>query len=220
MVDKTLRYVLGKEVRIKTLGASRTDAMVSANDFPCELFLQQPIPDNFLEAFNQNLPSDIEALSIREVDASFNVIQDVTEKEYIYALIHKTKKPFESHQLAYVPGNLDIELIQEVAPTFIGEHNFNAFTYPYEHGAIKMKAINLIKTEFKNDILYFRITGKGFMRYQIRLMMGALIELGRHKITKDQIVASLKSGSDTAGYQKAPASGLILNRVEYADSLN
>ena len=38
MIDRTLKYVLG-ETRFKTLGAGRTDAMVSANEAAFELFV-------------------------------------------------------------------------------------------------------------------------------------------------------------------------------------
>ena len=70
MVDRTLKFVFG-ELPFKTLGGSRTDAMVSANDFILELFIEQPIDDEgaFLADFNLNLPADIRALSIEKTDA-------------------------------------------------------------------------------------------------------------------------------------------------------
>jgi tRNA pseudouridine38-40 synthase len=41
-IDKTLPYVLGHN-DFKTLGSSRTDAMVSANHFVLELFLKEAL---------------------------------------------------------------------------------------------------------------------------------------------------------------------------------
>lgn len=220
MLEKTIRFVLGKGVKIKTLGASRTDAMVSANEFPCELFLEMPIPKDFIGLMNINLPSDIELLSVREIDANFNVIQDVASKEYVYQLVYNEKLPFESHRTAFVPGELDIDAIKLAAPAFQGTHNFNAFTYPYEPEGTKIRSIEEIIVDTTGNYITFKVVGKGFMRYQIRLMIGALIEVGRHRVSSDQIVESLKSGEDTAGYNKAPASGLILNKVWYGDSMN
>jgi tRNA pseudouridine38-40 synthase len=76
MVDRTLKYVF-EDKRFKTLIAGRTDAMVSANETAFELFTYHKIDDasEFLKEFNYNLPQDIRALSIKEVDESFNIIQ-------------------------------------------------------------------------------------------------------------------------------------------------
>ncbi|MEQ9660380.1 MAG: tRNA pseudouridine(38-40) synthase TruA, partial [Fulvivirga sp.] len=83
MVDKTIAYVL-QHKNFKTLGCSRTDAMVSANDFALELFCYEKMTPDFLELLNQNLPSDIKALSVDEIDESFNIIKNAKEKEYHY----------------------------------------------------------------------------------------------------------------------------------------
>ena len=74
MVDKTLSFAL-PQANFKTFGASRTDALVSANQSSFELFLKEPIPEHFLATFNKNLPQDIRALSVSQVDESFNIIQ-------------------------------------------------------------------------------------------------------------------------------------------------
>ena len=51
--------------------------MVSAEQTAFELFLKDPLPDkaSFLDLFNHNLPQDIRALGITEVDKNFNIIQ-------------------------------------------------------------------------------------------------------------------------------------------------
>ena len=72
MIDRTLKYVL-KDRYFKTLAASRTDAMVSAQEAAFELFLRDhPLEDidQFMVAFNANLPQDIRALSIVQVSCS------------------------------------------------------------------------------------------------------------------------------------------------------
>ena len=76
MIDRTLKFILGEQ-SFKTLGAGRTDAMVSASEAAFELFLDgQPLQDlvELMGTFNQNLPQDIRVLSIEEVDAKFNII--------------------------------------------------------------------------------------------------------------------------------------------------
>ncbi len=80
-IDKTLPFVLGHK-NFKTLGSSRTDAMVSANHAVFELFLKEPLEtEQFFHDLNSNLPTDIRAIKIEETDQYFNVIQSPKTKE-------------------------------------------------------------------------------------------------------------------------------------------
>ena len=53
------------------------------------------------------------------------------------------------------------------------------------------------------------------MRNQIRLMMGTLIDLGKGKLTIKDIEDSLLPNSEVKMNYIAPASGLILNKIEF-----
>ena len=215
-VEKTLRFVLGGGVRIKTLGASRTDAMVSAEDFPCQLYLQEALPADFLALFNANLPSDIQVISLEPVTPAFNVIQDVVEKEYHYSLLFGSEKqPFDAHLSAYVPFSLDAPRMSAASYILQGRHNFNAFTYPYEAGGVKLRTIDRVACSYETVKIRLTFISKGFMRYQIRLMVGALVEIGRGEKSENDLIASLTTGHNRIGYFKAPASGLLLKRVQY-----
>ena len=121
MIDRTLKFILGDQ-KFKTLGAGRTDAMVSANEAAFELFLDhEPIENEaeFLDLFNKNLPQDIRALSITEVDAKFNIIQDSKLKEYHYVFAQGAKfHPFAAPIMTTILDALDIELMKEGAQLF------------------------------------------------------------------------------------------------------
>jgi tRNA pseudouridine38-40 synthase len=53
------------------------------------------------------------------------------------------------------------------------------------------------------------------MRNQIRLMMGALIDLGKGKLSLETISQSLEQDCFIKLDHIAPASGLILNKIEF-----
>ncbi len=225
MVDRTLNFILeGK--RFKTLASGRTDAMVSAQEAAIELFVYEPITDfsAFLELFNYNLPQDIRALNIREVDATFNIIQHSKVKEYLYLFAFGGKNhPFCAPIMTTILDALDIELMKKGAKLFEGEHNFKAYCYkPSNEGLYNRDILTceIIENKlftanfFPENTYLLRVKGKGFMRNQIRLMMGALIDLGKGKITIDDINSSLTEGAERMDYI-APASGLILNSLEF-----
>ena len=226
MVDRTLNFILeGKS--FKSLSSGRTDAMVSAENAAFELFLQEPIEDltGFLELLNHNLPQDIRATSIKEVDKSFNIINHSKIKEYLYLFTFGEKcHPFCAPIMTTILDNLDIDLMKEGAKLFEGEHYFKSYCFkPTDHGIYTREILtselveNTIYTAnyFPNKSYVLRVRGKGFMRNQIRLMMGTLIDLGKHKISLDTIKNSLEPDVFIKMEYIAPASGLILNKVEF-----
>ncbi|APG59487.1 tRNA pseudouridine(38-40) synthase TruA [Christiangramia salexigens] len=228
LITKTFRWVL-PEAKLKILGSSRTDAMVSAGESAFELFIvNEPLedPEAFLKLFNKNLPQDIRALSIQEVDSKFNIIQHSKIKEYAYIFsIGEKFHPFCAPFMANFQEELDIEKMKEGAKLFQGVHNFKNYCVRVSEKSTFKREI--IRSEIVENDLYtanffpeksyvFHIHGAGFLRHQVRLMMGAMVLLGRGELSLSDIENSLKE--DTPQFQMdfiAPASGLILNKVEF-----
>lgn len=226
MVDRTLNFILeGKP--FKSLSSGRTDAMVSAEHAAFELFLEAPIENHneFLELFNYNLPQDIRAFNIREVDAKFNIINHSKIKEYLYLFTFGEKcHPFCAPIMTTVLDDLDIELMKKGAKLFEGEHYVRSYCYkPTDNGIYNREILTCELVEntiykanyFPKQSYILRVRGKGFMRNQIRLMMGTLIDLGKGNLGLEDISKSLLPGSTIKMNYIAPASGLILNKIEF-----
>lgn len=227
MIDRTLKYILG-DTKFKTLGAGRTDAMVSANEAALELFIyNDPITDfnSFLDLFNLNLPQDIRALTIKEVDKDFNIIQDSKIKEYHYVFSQGQKNhPFCAPILTTILDTLDVDLMKQGAKRFEGTHNFKTYCYKATDKGEYLRTIDLCEivdntlytaSFFPKESYVLKVRGKGFMRNQIRLMVGCLIKLGRGEITLDYIDSTLLETSKEVMDYIAPASGLILHKLEF-----
>lgn len=227
MVDRTLNFILeGKP--FKSLSSGRTDAMVSAECAAFELFLEEPLVDQhaFLDLFNYNLPQDIRAISIREVDAKFNIINHSKIKEYLYLFTYGEKcHPFCAPIMTTILDHLDIDLMKQGAKLFEGTHYFKSYCFkPTDHGVYNREIItcelveNTIYTAnyFPEKSYILRVRGKGFMRNQIRLMMGTLIDLGKGKLSLETISKSLEQDCFIKMEHIAPASGLILNKIEFS----
>jgi len=227
MLLKTLKFIL-PETRFKILGAGRTDAKVSALDAVCELFIDdKPLPDleEFKNLFNRNLPPDIRITDIYPTNKDFNIIKDSKSKEYIYLFSFGAKNhPFCAAFLANITVNLNIDLMITAAKLFEGEHDFSAYTarlQPKTKVIRKIDSCELIENTFFKASFFpeksyaLKTKGDGFMRYQIRMMMGALIQLGKGELTIDEIKVSLKTGYDKKLTFVAPGSGLLLNQVNF-----
>ena len=226
MINRTLNYILEGE-KFRIIAAGRTDAMVSVNHSAFELFVFAPIEtEQFFIDLNENLPSDIRALSIKEVDQKFNIIQNPKTKEYTYLFAFDKKfHPFCAPYMTFIRENLDIELMSKGAKIFEGAHNFERYCYKPKPETQFNRTVDLCELR-ENDIhtasffpeksYVLHVHGKGFMRHQIRLMMGALIRLGRGELTLDGLKESLEGAKgQPVEYYIAPSSGLMLNKVEF-----
>jgi tRNA pseudouridine38-40 synthase len=226
MVQRTLRFVFDHS-DFKILAAGRTDARVSVNETAIELFLNnEPIIDleEFLKEFNLNLPSDIRALGIEETTADFNIIQAPRLKEYIYLFSHGEKfHPFCAPLMVYMKTELDIELMKEAAQLFVGEKDFWSYTYKPSAATNTTSVVDSCYIEennlftanfFPRESFCFRVSGKGFKRHQVRLMMGALFDLGMGKMTMQHFKQTLDGGNRIHLSHIAPSSGLMLYKTD------
>ncbi|MBP2831987.1 tRNA pseudouridine(38-40) synthase TruA [Aquimarina sp. U1-2] len=227
MVERTIAYIL-EHKDFKVLAAGRTDAKVSANQTYVELFVDhQPLVlDSFFLMLNQNLPQDIRALDIEETDEHFNIIKSPKSKEYVYLFSYGDKfHPFCAPFMYHIIEDLNIKLMQKAALLFVGKHNFRSYCHrPSEHtkleGAITLCEIekNEVYTAnfFPKESYLLRVKGEGFKRNQIRLMMGALLDLGKGKIDLEFIKKTLDPKAEEITLEHiVPGSGLILNSVEF-----
>jgi len=224
-IEKTFEFIFN-HTNFKTLGCSRTDAKVSANHFAFELFSYETIDvEKFLSIFNKNLPNDIRTLKIEVVDEQFNIIQAPKKKEYLYLFAHANKNhPFSAAQVMSVDEELNLELMNKGAKLFEGKHNFRRYCAKPNPNSNFIRTIDFCQIEINQEYLanffpetsyFLRIRSAGFMRYQVRLMMGQLLSLGKGETTLDDLKETLSGNSEIPVRYIAPSSGLILNKIEF-----
>jgi tRNA pseudouridine38-40 synthase len=224
-IERGIRYVLGHE-DFTLLGASRTDAGVSCEKGACQLFLKSPLEDaDFLKEVNKNLPSDIRLLTMQKVQSTFNIIQDVDWKEYHYFMAFDEKfHPFAAAKLSYFSGKPDIEMMQKGAQLFEGKHDFRQYcsldknTNDFEREVFASEITSHPSAGeglVPGNALVFKIKGNGFLRYQVRIMANALVELGLGRLSLDEIKASLNPQSRKPIAQHAASNGLVLYNLAF-----
>jgi tRNA pseudouridine38-40 synthase len=223
-LEKAFRYVLGHE-DFTILGASRTDRGVSCNRGAFELFLKHETSPDLLSTLNSFLPSDIRLLGFEPVPLNFNVIQDVSWKEYHYHFaIGEKFHPFAAGNLTFFEGIPDLDLMKKGVKLFVGKHDFRRFC------SIDKVTDDYVREVLESDIcthseagkgfipekaFTFSVKGKGFLRYQVRIMMAALMDLGLGKITLEDLKNALDSDETSPISVAVPANGLVLERIEF-----
>lgn len=228
MIRKTLRFVL-PEMKVKVLGAGRTDAMVSALDFALQLQTENMLPvapDQFLELLNENLPPDIRVASVIDAPAGFNAIRDSRGKTYRYYFCFGPKPhPFSAPFLGYFAGSLDLERMASAADLLTGTHNFTAFTARPSPGGMHLRTLEECRigpnhdfsaSFFPKETYCLQVRGRGFGRNQVRLIMAALVAIGRGEADREQLRRTLQDGDPWPIGSIAPASGLQLVHTQFA----
>lgn len=227
ILEKTFKFIFNHDT-FKTLAAGRTDTMVSANEAHCHLITKTHYDASWLlNQLNKNLPQDIRILSIKEVDSNFDIIQASKIKEYHYLFSHGERNhPFSAPMITGKHTVLNIELMQQAALLFKGTHNFKKYTKkPSEHTVFEREIFeseiitNSLYTAnfFPKESFIYKVTGPGFMHYQIRMMMGILFQLGSGEKDLKFFKKTLSHWDDSVILNEiAPASGLILHKNTFS----
>lgn len=231
MLSKTLKFII-PDRSFKILGAGRTDAKVSAQGAAFELFLKGEAIGNrkeFMEDFNRSLPPDIRVSNLEMVTKEFNIIQNICVKEYRYFFSFGSKNhPFCAPFLANIMDELDIGLMVQATSIYTGTHNFRSYTARPQKNAAFRRSItyckiaenDLLKANFFPEKSYvLTIRSRGFLRYQVRMIMGALIQLGKGILTLEDLRKSLQDDSDVVLSYVAPGSGLMLYDLNFEQTI-
>lgn len=196
--------------------SGRTDAGVHALNQKAHFDLETKVPIERLKySLNSLLPNDIYIKKLEPVESTFHARFCVTKKEYIYKLNLGEYNPIEKDYVCQWNKPLDIEEMKKALQYLEGTHDFKSFIK--SDGSSKDTIRTILKAELKvkQKKLAFTFVGTGFLRYQIRNMVGTIIEIGEGKRKSEEINEILKNKNRMCAGIIAPACGLYLKEVYY-----
>lgn len=201
---------------LKIEGSGRTDAGVHAYGQTFHFSSIKPLDvGQCAYALNCLLPSDIHINSIVEVKEDFHARISATGKHYRYIIATGPSNPFLFRYRYELKQKLNVSAMQVALEYFIGEHNFKSFTTKTDDFQQFIRLITKATLQSQDDELIIDFFGSGFMRYQVRMMVGLLIEVGLNKMAPMSVKTFLDKPSHPPVIYKAPASGLYLMEVFY-----
>lgn len=173
---------------------------------------------NLKRALNSNLPADIHVIEAKKVEDSFHARYNVKEKEYKYYLNTGEYNPLQRNYVYQYNHDLDIKSMQEAITYFKGTHDFRAFVTENKDKENCIRTIYKANISKKDDIIIFTFTGNGFLRYQVRNMVGLLIRVGEKKLSTETVEKILLSKDRSKSGKTAPAEGLFLTKITFKDN--
>lgn len=211
---KAIKRMLDLDVKIYPSG--RTDRYVHAINQVFHFDLENYIePSGIKRGINTYLPPDIYIKSVELVDEDFHARFSAKSKEYRYYINTAEYDPFKAR---YMPNitNLDYNLMEDAIKLFVGTHDFKGFaSSQIDERKDTVKTIFEAKINKYDDQLEFIFIGTGFLKYQIRRMMGVLIDIGRGYLDKNIIIEVLEKKDPKISHKVADGCGLYLYNVVY-----
>ncbi len=221
-LEKAFTTIL--QYKTSITGAGRTDAGVHAKNYIAHFEMQNSTFENNLEQLvfklNSLLPLDISISEIWPVNKDAHARFDATKRTYHY-FISYLKNPFLSDTAWFQFSRLNIEMMNKAGKILIEYDDFTSFAKL--HSDNKTNICNLVQakwTENKTEGYYkFEIIANRFLRNMVRSIVGSMVEVGRGKLSLDELRAIIEAKDRKEGGISAPAKGLFLVNIEYPNEL-
>lgn len=222
-LNRALRAI-SKNDDVRSLGAGRTDAGVHALGQVAKVDIHLKItPESLVKALNGNLPEDIRILHAEISDAEFFPTVHAKSKEYHYRFTcQRTSTALQNDLIQNHSYELDLAKMREACKILIGEHDFTNFFCEGTEVSSNVREMYECEILEVNQGLWmlpphyiFRVVGNGFLKQMVRLMMGAVWNVGRGKITLSDLQNALGPTKLSKLGAVAPPNGLYMVRVNY-----
>lgn len=210
---------------VETTGAGRTDAGVHALGQVVTYAATGAEPDSraFIRSLNALCGPEVIVTGVRRAPAGFSARFSAVGREYRYRIVPGPVAPLFLGRFAWwTPSALDLNAMREAAALLVGEHDFRSFCVTDsavgKRTVRRIEAIEIAPThEMGEHCIVVRIVGNGFLHSMVRIIVGSLVEVGRGKRSPEWIAEVLAACDRGVAGPTAPALGLTLWHVDYAE---
>lgn len=199
------------------IASGRTDSGVHALAQVASFRTTSKIPaENIEKALNTILPDDIRIYGAEDMSPAFNALKSAKSKLYRYTIYNRTvTDPFLRRFAAQCYFKVDVRLMRKGARYLVGRHDFTSFRTKDGKEKNAVRTVKYITIEKKGDLIYIDIEANGFLYNMVRNIVGTLIDVGRGKITAEDVKLILTRRDKRACGPTAAAQGLCLIKVDY-----
>lgn len=199
--------------------AGRTDAGVHAEKMVAHFDWVDRLPANFGGRLNNLLPDSIAISDLRPVKEDAHARFDAVERTYRYRITTR-KDPFMYLNHTRVAPGLDFEAMNQAAKLLLGKQDFASFCRVHTDVKTTFCDVREARWVKENDTeAYFVITADRFLRNMVRAVVGTLFEIGRGKMTEQELAKVIAAHDRCRAGHSAPAEGLSLVEIIYPQNI-
>ena len=219
-VQEKLQWALSTILRqqdIQVTGAGRTDAGVHARMMVAHFDVETMNFElqDLTYKLNRLLPQDIAIQKIEPVSDEMHARFSATSRTYHY-YIHTVKDPFLRAYSCELHYPLDFQRMNEAAAILMTYDDFGAFCKA--HADVKTTLCHITVAQWHQTSTtswFFEITANRFLRNMVRAVVGTLIDVGRGRLSLDDLRKVIEGRRRTEAGESMPANALFLEEVKY-----
>ena len=215
-LEAAIRGFCGEETVVA--GAGRTDAGVHARGQACHVDLRRRVDASTLrDAVNAHLrPAPIAVLAAAEAAEEFHARFSATRRVYRYRIVNRRAPlALDSGRAWHVGAPLDRAAMTRAAALLTGRHDFTSFRAAACQAASPVRTLDRLGVAAAGESVFVSAGARSFLHNQVRILVGALVDVGRGKRRAEDMTAVLAARDRAAAGPTAPAAGLCLMEVSY-----
>ncbi len=200
----------------KVTAAGRTDSGVHALAMPLHYDTEDTVPvERVPQALNTLLPPDVRVLEAEEVPPDWHARHSARWRRYLYRVLNRSQPTaLDRHRVWWLPQQLDFPAVVAAALTLEGEHDFGSFANREKRPTVRV--LYQVRVEAAGGELHLHFVGSGFVRGQVRAMVGTLIEVGLGRRPPEDVARLLENPERSEGGVTAPPQGLYFVAAGYS----
>ena len=212
--DKIKKALKSIGIDSKIEYAGRTDRGVHAlgQVVSFELPIYWDSTEKLKNELSKNLAPYIIIRRIFFTDDTFHARFSAKKREYIYIINPTAQLPFYNNYI--LQEELDVQKIKSAIPHFIGRYDFEYFMLMGSEPSNTIREVYSASIYKHRGVYIISFCANGFLRSQVRLMVGFLLQISRGVLSEEDLVRQLNK--DHLIFRKPISpSGLYLKSIYY-----
>jgi tRNA pseudouridine38-40 synthase len=168
--------------RASIQGAGRTDAGVHAlgQVAHCNLSTCWPL-FKLRQGMNFYLrDKGVVVVNVYAVDDTFHARFSAQERSYQYTIVNRSSPPLFAWGTSWwIPRPLCVDAMQDACAFLCGTHDFSRFRHRDCQSASPIKTLSAFYLHKQDDVLTIHARALSFLHRQVRLLVGALVQVGK-----------------------------------------
>lgn len=213
-LQKALSTLMRKPMEV--VGAGRTDTGVHARKMIAHFDHDEEVDcSQLVYKLNKLLPRDIAVQHVEPVANDMHARFSAKSRTYHY-YVHLDKNPFLRSYSWQVYGNPDFELMNRAARVLMEYKDFTSFSKVNTDTKTNDCTITEARWDrVGEDQWRFTVTANRFLRNMVRAIVGTLMEVGRRRMTIEQLRSVIEAKDRCRAGDSVPGNALFLVEVLY-----